>query len=466
MRRFAAIFLAFGCSSVPAPENGGPPVTDQPLLALAQAPDNDARPDIVAVTLHAQTVEREIVNGHPSRLAGYSGSLPGPLIHAKRGDRVDVHLDNGLAEATTLHFHGVRVPNAMDGVPDVTQPAVPAGQSFDYSFVVPDAGLFWYHPHFDSVAELGSGLYGPILVDDPTEPNDLGDEVVLVLSDLSVDANGALVPPASDPDGITRGSEGETLLVNGLVHPRLAVEEGRRLRLRVLDAARSRYFKLGLVGRSFLQIGGDGGLAERAMRVDEPELVPGERLDLLVELDAPAGTSLELMARPISRGLPLPDSLEQPLVRLDVVPANHAPSPPVPELARSFEPFDAATATEVPIALTLDATADTVEMGIDGMSGMDAPPVHASVGSRQVLAVENRTPYAHPFHLHGFFFVPLAADGTVVHPIVLKDTIDVPPLTRSKVGVTYDDRPGMWMFHCHILDHAEAGMMGMLHVTR
>jgi FtsP/CotA-like multicopper oxidase with cupredoxin domain len=435
-------------------------------LSLARAADGDARPDVVSVTLRAQTVERNLVAGRPSRLAGYSGSVPGPLIRAKRGDQVNVHLENALSAATSLHFHGVRVPNAMDGVPDVTQPAVPAGGSFDYSFVVPDAGLFWYHPHFDSVAELGSGLYGPLLVEDPAEPSELGDEVVLVLSDMTLDANGVLVPPPRDPDGLVRGSEGDTLLVNGLVHPRLEVEAGRRLRLRVLDAARSRYFKLGIGGRSFLQIGGDGGLAERPVRIDEPVLVPGERLDLLVELDAAAGSSLELVARPVSRGLPLPDSVELPLLRLDVVPATSAPSPPVPELARSFESFDPRQATEVPIALTLDQSDDSVTMGIGGVAGADAEPVHARVGAAQVLVVENQTPYAHPFHLHGFFFVPLAPDGSVVHPQLLKDTIDVPPLTRLKLGVTYDDRPGMWMFHCHILDHAEAGMMGMLHVTR
>src|SRR5204862_4373616 len=117
-----------------------------------------------------------------------------------------------------LHFHGVRVPNAMDGVPDVTQPAVLPGQSFDYSFVVPDAGLFWYHPHFDSAAELGSGLYGPILIEDPSEPADLGDEVGLVLSDLGVDEHGEPLPPASTPDDIVSGSEGSIVLVNGLVH--------------------------------------------------------------------------------------------------------------------------------------------------------------------------------------------------------------------------------------------------------
>jgi len=286
------------------------PSIDQPnagaatALSPAEAVDRDPRPDVVAVTLVAEPVVRELEPGRTVHLSGYSGNVPGPLIRAKPGDLVEVHLDNHLTEPTTLHFHGVRVPNAMDGVPDMTQPAVLPGQSFDYSFVVPDAGLYWYHPHYDSVAELGSGLYGPILVADPSDPPGLGDEVVLVLSDLGVDQNGQPLPPASTPDGIVSGSEGSVVLVNGLVHPRLDVAVGRRLRLRVLNAARSRYFKLGIAGQSFTVIGGDGGRFSAPLTVTEPVVTPGERLDLLVTPSGAEGSSLELVARPVSRGMP------------------------------------------------------------------------------------------------------------------------------------------------------------------
>jgi FtsP/CotA-like multicopper oxidase with cupredoxin domain len=436
------------------------------VLSPAEAFDRDPRPDVVSVALVAETVDRELEPGRTAHLAGYSGSTPGPLVRAKPGDLLQVHLDNRLLEPTTLHFHGIRVPNAMDGVPDMTQPAVLPGQSFDYSFVVPDAGLYWYHPHYDSVAELGSGLYGPILVEDPDDPPELGDEVVLVLSDLGIDEHGEPLLTATTPDGIVSGSEGSIVLVNGLIHPRLEVAMGRRLRLRILNAARSRYFKLGMAGHSFVLIGGDGGRFSAPLTVTEPVVTPGERLDLLVTPSGTEGSSLELVARPVSRGMPLPESAEAPLVGIDLVPNERSASPPLASLARAIAPLDTTAASEVPIALTLTADDTSVVMGIDGVPGSDADPVHALVGSTQVLVVSNMTPYNHPFHLHGFFFEPRAEDGAPLDVIERKDTIDVPPVSRVKLAVAYDDRPGMWMFHCHILDHAEAGMMGMLHVMR
>jgi len=460
------LFFAAACSAPGSPSPVHEPLAESEALTLAEAIDADPQPDAVAVMLTAAPVDRELTPGRWLHLAGYGGGVPGPLIRAKRGDLVRVRLENQLAEPTSVHFHGVRVPNAMDGVPDVTQPAVLPGQSFDYSFIVPDAGLFWYHPHFDSVAELGSGLYGPILVQDPSEPADLGDEVVLVLSDVGTDDQGNPLPPASTPDAITNGSEGAIVLVNGLVHPHLDVSVGRRLRLRVLNAARSRYFKLGLAGHSFVQIGGDGGLFSAPLNVDEPVAAPGERLDLLVTPSDREGSTLDLVALPISRGLSLAESSEEPLLRLDLV-TGAPPSPPLPDIAGALTATNTTDATEVPIALTLNLDDDSiVEMGINGKSGMDAEPIHAQVGSTQVLVVENLTPYNHPFHLHGFFFEPRAEDGSPLYPLQRKDTIDVPPIGRVKLAVTYDDRPGMWMFHCHILDHAEAGMMGMLHVMR
>jgi FtsP/CotA-like multicopper oxidase with cupredoxin domain len=439
-----------------APENG---------LGLTELSDEDPRPDVVAVTLTAAPAKLELVRGHTSLVAAYSASLPGPLIRAKRGDRLKVHFENRLAAATTLHFHGLRLPNAMDGVPDLTQPPVPDGGSYDYEFVLSDAGLYWYHPHCDTVAQMGSGLYGAILVDDPDEPSGIGDETVLVLSDIDLDDHGELVHGAHDPLAAAIGSEGNVVLVNGRVHPTLEVEAGRRQRLRVLNAARARYMKLAVRGRSFLQIGSDGGALEEPRLVSEPALAPGERIDLVLEPFATAGETAELVTVPVARGLTMAPSTEAPLVTLKVVASSAPPSPPLPSLARPVAPLDVRGAEEVPIALTMLEGDEAWEMGINGVHGSKAAPIQARVGSTQVLVVENQSIYSHPFHLHGFFFQRLDDAGNAVHPIELKDTLDVPAVTRVKLAVHYDDRPGMWMFHCHILDHADAGMMGMFHVT-
>ncbi|HEV8550233.1 MAG TPA: multicopper oxidase family protein, partial [Polyangiaceae bacterium] len=432
--------LLLGCSGAPSemPAEDAPKI--QPL-SLPTAPDADPDPNVVAVSLIAAPADLELVPGLTTRVKAYSGTLPGPLIVAKRGDRLKVRLENQLTEPTTLHFHGVRLPNAMDGVPDMTQPAVAPGGTFDYAFELPDAGLYWYHPHADTLNEMGGGLYGAILVRDPAEPPELGDETVLVLSDIGLDAQGSVMPPATTPDAIIAGSEGNVVLVNGQVHPTLRVEKGRRQRFRVLNAARARYFRLSVAGHSFTQIGSDGGALEMPVTVAEPVIVPGERLDLLLDLEADAGP-VELVSQPISRGLPLPESPEQALVHLEVTANGAAPSPPLPALSRAITPFATAGAASVPIALTVDESTSAVVMGINGVPGDEADPIHATVGSTQVLVVQNSSPYAHPFHLHGFFFQPLDSAGNPVHPLAFKDTIDIPPVTLQKLAVFYDDRPG------------------------
>jgi FtsP/CotA-like multicopper oxidase with cupredoxin domain len=242
------------------------------------------------------------------------------------------------------------------------------------------------------------------------------------------------------------------------------VTSGRRQRWRVLNAARSRYFRLGLAGHRFSQIGGDGGRNEYPVEVEEPVITPGERLDLLLEPDGAPGTTLELMARPISRGLPLAESEAQSLLAVEFVDSALPPSAPLPELRRSIEPIDVTGAEQIRIALTIDASTERVVMGINDVPFSASEPLHAQVGTTQILMVENKSPYNHPFHLHGFYFQRLGSDLLPVHPLANKDTIDIPPLSLVPLAVAYDDRPGMWMFHCHILDHAEAGMMGMIHV--
>src|SRR6185369_273003 len=135
-----------------------------------------------------------IVPGGTTPMWTYDGRVPGPLIRARAGDRVVVHFTNALPEETTIHWHGLRIPAAMDGMPDLSQPAIPPGGGFDYDFVVPDASTFWYHPHVDSAAQVGYGLYGPLIVDDPDEPPGLGDEVVMVVSDIAIGDDGTLAP--------------------------------------------------------------------------------------------------------------------------------------------------------------------------------------------------------------------------------------------------------------------------------
>ena len=436
-------------------------------LAMAEALDLDPDPHVVEIELEARITPLEIVSGKPTPVWTYNGTLPGPLIRAKVGDRIVVRFRNSLPEPTSIHWHGMRLPNDMDGVPGLTQPPIEPGSEFVYDFVARDAGTFWYHPHIHSAAQVGWGLYGALVVEDPADPEVFGDDLVLVLSDMALDEDGQFLPEDTGGEfGDLFGREGNILLVNGKVRPRLKVRQGKQQRWRVINAARARYYTLRLPEHTLVKLGGDNGLAERSVETSRIVLVPGERADLVFTPSDPPGTSRWLQWIPTERGFgsvfnrPRENMLEIVTVDEDpVIPAS------IPTELREIERIDVADAK----ALTLDLTIHNetigekreVVMGINGIPYWNSKPLEARIGETQVWTIVNDTAFAHPFHLHGYFFQVL--DDTRV--LEWKDTVDVPAESSLKIAVRFDERPGMWMYHCHILDHADSGMMGHLWVA-
>jgi FtsP/CotA-like multicopper oxidase with cupredoxin domain len=448
-----------------ASDGGGPPLLQQPAgwdqgLRVPEAVDINPDPSIVEVNLTAQVAPMSLVPGGTTNAWTYNGLLPGPQIRAKVGDRVIVHFTNNLPDTTTIHWHGLRIPNAMDGMPGVSQPPIAPGGSFDYDFVVPDASLFWFHPHVDSAAQVGYGMYAPFVVEEPQEPAGLGDEVVLVLSDMSLNADGTFIPETAGGDvGALFGAEGSLLLVNGKSRPTLKARPGLRQRWRLVNAARSRYFQISFPGHSFLRIGGDGGLLASPVAVDQPVLAPAERADLLVVPNGDPGTDIVVSWVAFDRGFGT--AFNRPPEDLFVVHLEGDPvaTPPLPDIHRDIQPIDLSNANLVSLQLTEDSLTP-LELGINGVPYDKSQPLVAYVGETQVWEISNTIQFAHPFHLHGFFFQVISPQG----PLEWKDTVSVPVNGTVQFVVRYDDRPGMWMYHCHILDHAEAGMMGSLMV--
>ena len=437
-------------------------------VQLPAVADLSADPHVLEVQLEARLAELEVLPGIKTTLWTYNGGVPGPLLRGRVGDRLIVHFKNSLPEATSIHWHGLRISNEMDGVPDEPNPAVPPGGSFDYDFVLPDAGTYWYHPHYASAAQLGYGLYGPLIVDDPNEPAGLGDEVVLVLSDIGVEEGGRLVPGDGGGDfGTLFGREGNAMLVNGKLLPALNVRRGVRQRWRLINAAKARYFQLELGGTPFTRIGGDGGFLEAPEPLSRVLLTPAQRADVIVEPTPAAGEAeLALKFVPYDRGTgtafnrPIEDVL-----RLRFSDEPPASAPPLPPLAREIPVVDPSAARSVAISLTVGMDASGhLEMGINGVPSRNAEPVMASLGERQLWTVENTFEFDHPFHLHGYFFQVLDINGQAPARREWRDTVNVPVNGSVRFVVDFDSRPGMWMFHCHILDHADAGMMGMVHV--
>ena len=269
-------------------------------LKLPEARDRNPDPKIVEIDLTARDRRRRGGQHAHVRAWTYDGGIPGPLIRAHVGDRVIVHFTNDLPQPTTIHWHGVRVPIEMDGVPDVSQPEVKRGETFTYDFVVRDAGLYWYHPHVMSAAQVGFGLYGALLVDDPGDGVGVADQLTLVLSDIGFDRHGVLdSPDTGGSAGMVFGREGAYVLANGKILPTLRARSGAPQRWRIVNAAKSRFFLLDLEGQDFYVIGSDGGLQERPETTDSLLVTPGERVDVIVTPTGPPGGTLTLTRGPV-----------------------------------------------------------------------------------------------------------------------------------------------------------------------
>jgi FtsP/CotA-like multicopper oxidase with cupredoxin domain len=414
---------------------------------------------VLEVELEARVEEIEILPGTKTPAWTYNGSVPGPFLRAKLGDRVIVHFKNSLPEATTIHWHGLRVPNEMDGAPGATQPPIEPGAEFRYEFELRDAGTYWYHPHIDSSAQVGRGLYGAFVVDDPADPPELGDDLVLLLSDIGLNETGELVPADSGGNfGDLFGREGSVLLVNGKVLPTLKVRNGKQQRWRIINATRARYYNLRLRNHRFIRLGGDNGLAARSEDVYNLIVTPGERADAVFTPADPPGTTNVLRWVPTERGYgsTYNRASEQMLAIETVAEAPVIPEP-IPTELRTIEPIDISAARERTLDLTIHI-ASTVEMGINGVPYWQAKPIEIALGDTEVWRIVNNTDFSHPFHLHGYFFQVLD-DARVPE---WKDTVNVPTKSELTIAVRFDERPGAWMYHCHILDHAEAGMMAHL----
>ena len=435
------------------PAMHGPPADVLARYARAYA---DAQPApghaVVRVDLEAHEFDWEFVAGRATRAWGYNAQVPGPVIEARVGDVLEIHLVNSLSEPTTMHWHGLRVPAAMDGT-DMAQHPIPPDGSFTYRFLLPDAGTFWYHPHSNETIQLEHGLYGALIVRGDDEPLVDG-ERVLILDDVTLNADGQIAAPAGWRERI-EGREGDTLLVNGRSGPEIMLPAGHVERWRVVNASSARYVRLSLDGRTFRILGTGGGLVEAPVSVTEVLLTPGDRVDVAVGPFA-EGDVLPVESLPYDRGLGLKPTEPFATLRVGVEAPSRAH---VHERLRDIPAI--ADGSVRPTRVVRFGERTHTERGLDFLINDEvhhrAEPV--TVGSLQVWDVVNETTLDHPFHLHGFFFQVIERDDRSPAFRSWQDTVNVPAGARVRIAWIPDDRPGEWMYHCHILEHHEAGMM-------
>lgn len=452
----AALLLTFGCSG----SDSEPAKTTKPpaLPALAGLPDENPDPAVLEVSMRAMTAEKQYTGSKLTEVWSYEGTVPGPLLEAKTGDQLVVHFDNALPEATTVHWHGVRLPAAMDGTM-LMQSGIEPGQSFEYSFTLKDAGLFWFHPHMRSDVQVEKGLYGTILVRGLNEPK-VDHETVLVLDDVRVNADGTF-PEYLDDESKMMGREGNVLLVNGVSGPEIPMQSGALERLRIVNVANGRFFNLRLDAHSFRIIGTDGGLVETPWDTETLLMAPGERYDVVLIPNGEPGSALTLWNEPYSRGHGSVASDPDKLGTVRLASGAALSGRALPAAFPAVEKL-AAPPADIPVVLAekFDDQGELV-FTINGQVYPDVPVVQTANGSVRTMAVKNESDMDHPFHLHGFFFQRQNDTGTLKN----KDTIIVKAHESMDLTARFDE-PGKWVYHCHILEHAEGGMVGELHVQQ
>ncbi len=427
--------------------------------ALAVLPQ--ARAQVRELRLEAAPARLAVVGPpHPETdVWAYNSAFPGPTLRFKQGERLRARLVNRLPQDTTIHWHGIRLPNAMDGVPHLTQPPVPPGGEFLYEFGLPDAGTYWYHPHASSAEQVGRGLLGALIVEERAPPA-FDRDVVWVLSDLRLDREAQVAPDFNAPfDASHAGRLGNTVLVNGRVPGAFALDAGERIRLRLINAANARIFRLNFEGHAPRVIALDGHPVAPHLVSGGLTLGPGMRADLLLEASGESGrrylVSDDFFPRRAYRLLEL--AYTQGRAPARVLPAPQLPPNPLaePDLAR---------AERLQLVLAGGAMRPRQPQGLWSINGRSPsghahqPMFHLKRARSYVFEVQNDTAWHHPFHLHGVAFRALSAPHQP-----WRDTALVDPGARAQFAFVADN-PGDWMIHCHILEHQEAGLMAVMRI--
>lgn len=395
----------------------------------------------------------------------YNKQYPGPALRVRQGDEMRVRLSNALPQPTTVHWHGIRVPNAMDGVPGMTQEPVSPGGSFDYRFKVPDAGTFWYHPHVNTYEQVGRGLAGALVVQE-REPVEVDEDWLWVLTDQRLDRSGRLVESFGDiHDAAHAGRIGNVVFINGSLTQDFSARPYSRIRLRLVAATSARIFSLRFVGAR-AWIWALDGHPVAVQEVNQPVvLAPGQRADLMLEVPAQGQTLRIQDVFYGQQGYELATIQAKGTARIQVQAAPKAlPENPLPPTTQSTQP--AVSLTLKGGAMSRDATREAIWL-INGkaMKSEDGHAQHTPLfrlraGESIDVQVDNQTMWHHPLHFHGVWLRQKTGDQ--LGPV--RDTVFLQP--REKLAVRlYADQPGRWMVHCHVLGHQAHGMMGHFEVA-
>jgi FtsP/CotA-like multicopper oxidase with cupredoxin domain len=398
----------------------------------------------------------------------YNQASPGPMLRVQRGDILRAEVTNQLDVPTTVHWHGIRILNEMDGVANLTQAPIEPGEKFVYEFPVNHGGTYWYHAHNMGWEQVERGLYGPLIIDSEDDP-ETDHDICLMLDDWRLDKGGVFHAKSlgSLHDWSHGGRLGNWLTVNAQSDPVYKVKPHSRVRLRFINAANARVLKIRLNGAESQLIALDGAPCP-AERLTEIILAPAQRADFICDLTAEA-----LVIDETSTGETFPAG--RLLATDDLGPAKAAKSniktivPPLPPLAGAIR---------IPIHMQGGAMGNLVSAQFEGaeLSLRELAQKHKKLwafngkigdysnvsneikrGSLVSIDVYNDTAWPHAMHLHGHHFWVMSDDPTADLPSGQRDTWLMQPQEKASL-VFVADNPGLWLFHCHMLEHAASGM--------
>jgi FtsP/CotA-like multicopper oxidase with cupredoxin domain len=456
------------------------------------------------VYLEAREITWELAPGKRIKAMAYNGQVPGPELRLKEGERVRIVLKNALSEPTTIHWHGVDVPNPMDGVPGITQKPVQPGESFIYEFEARPSGTRWYHTHFQEHKQLDLGLYAPLIIE-PARPDPFpfDREYTLVLDDWAT-GTGRPLPATREGTAGGRGGMGgmmggmmgrmmegmmgpggmdgmmggghtpayDTMTINGKASPAtqpLAVRKGERVRLRLINASADHSHVIRLADHRLKVTHTDGNPLVQPVEVDAVPIAPSERYDVLFVADRP-GVWFLYCTEPGHAG-----AGEKVLV---VYEGNEGAKPEAPgegvagldvwhyALSRGREILPPAWGQERTFNLTLSGGMMGSDIWtINGKQYPNTDPLRVRRGDRVRVSFNNQSMEAHPMHLHGQSFKVLAVNGQRLAEPIVRDSVDVEAHMGSVVIEFTAHNPGDWFLHCHKPMHMEGGMITLAKIA-
>jgi FtsP/CotA-like multicopper oxidase with cupredoxin domain len=458
------------------------------LAAAMFAAKASAAPIPVTRDLFFHSKERQArlfgENGPSSAVWSYTDELF-PVFRVAHGDRLRVTLKNELMEHTSIHWHGVRVPNSMDGVQYVTQPPVEPGESFLYDITPPDTGTFFFHPHCNETGQVGHGLAGVLIVEgDEDQPFD--DDIVLVAKDWRLNPDGLYLDFVTDKGAGTAGTFGTVRSVNGRPKHIQNVPAGADIRIRILNLDSTRIMEIGAEGGDAFIIAIDGNPVP-PIRLDTWKMGSAMRLDLVLRTPM-AGSSAKIidyfsseifiLAELVATGEVKRQSAFYPApLKASAIPepdlANAvgqdyvfgAASDSVQSFLNKLDPADPLYGAILDSLCTGERTfwaINKVSWPNDGHRNLPPPLARLEAGRSYRFTLQNVTPHPHPIHLHGHTFKVLSSSRRDL-PVHYADTVLLMP--KERIDIAFVARQGNWMFHCHILEHLETGMMGYFHIA-